>query len=420
VSPYKRDESPVYYLDVRWRGYPRLKLSTDTTNKRRAEDMERTVLALRRAGRRDILDLLATRRLRLADVHHSFTRNPAELEQLRARAESPRLGDLVDRWLAHLRSPAGVSPLTKRRYAPRTVTRYAVSWEGFFKVLPKGRDATLADLTKGFLLEYRRTRTRAQGCGGRRRIERPGESIAAATMNRDLAALGAFLTFVRDVAGYPVERVRLGREREPRGRVRWLSSEELGRFEAHCPPEWWPFFAVLVYTGARFGEAQGLRGGDVLMHAKRLLIHEGERRVKTKDSVRDLPIPPQLERALAPHLARVAPGPDDLVFPGEVQRYGAVRRFWRAVCKAAEIAGATIHDARHTFGVHAAQAGIPIVRLQKLMGHADPTMTMRYMQHAPEAYMDQDAAAIASHMSGAADQEQTAQAEAARRELKPA
>ena len=58
MSPFRRDSSPVFYVDVRWRGFPRLKLSTDTTNKRRAEDMERTLYALRRAGRRDLLELL--------------------------------------------------------------------------------------------------------------------------------------------------------------------------------------------------------------------------------------------------------------------------------------------------------------------------------------------------------------------------
>lgn len=178
--------------------------------------------------------------------------------------------------------------------------------------------------------------------------------------------------------------------------------------------------AVLLYTGARFGEAQGLRGGDVLLSAKRLVIHEGSRRVKAPDSVRDLPIPPALERALAPHLARVGAGPDDMVFPGLVQHYHAVRRCWTAACKAAAIAGATLHDCRHTFGVHAAQAGIPLVRLQALMGHADPTMTLRYMQHAPEAYLDEDAAKIADHMEARVDPEQAARAEAARRELKPA
>jgi integrase len=116
----------------------------------------------------------------------------------------------------------------------------------------------------------------------------------------------------------------------------------------------------------------------------------------------------------------LGPGPDDLVFPGDAQVYGKVRRTWATICRAAELAGATPHDARHTFAVHAAQAGIPIVRLQKLLGHADPTMTMRYMKHAPEAYLDQDAAAIVARMTGAPDPEAVARAEAARRELKPA
>jgi integrase len=156
------------------------------------------------------------------------------------------------------------------------------------------------------------------------------------------------------------------------------------------------------------------------MHAKRIVIHEAQRRVKTREAVRDLPIAPALERALAGHLARVAPGPDDLVFPGVMQDYGAVRRTWRAVCTAAAIAGATPHDARHTFAVHAAQAGIPIVRLQQLLGHADPTMTLRYMKHAPEAYLDQDASAIAAHMTGAGDREAEARAEAARAGIKQA
>jgi integrase len=90
------------------------------------------------------------------------------------------------------------------------------------------------------------------------------------------------------------------------------------------------------------------------------------------------------------------------------------------VCKTAAIADATPHHARHTFAVHAAQAGVPIVRLQKLLGHADPTMTMRYMKHAPEAYLDQDAAAIAAHMAGTTDYEAAARVEAARQTLRPA
>ena len=44
-------------------------------------------------------------------------------------------------------------------------------------------------------------------------------------------------------------------------------------------------------------------------------------------------------------------------------------------------------------------------------------MTMRYMKHAPEAFLDTDAERIASHMSGATDREAAARTEAARRAL---
>ena len=90
--------------------------------------------------------------------------------------------------------------------------------------------------------------------------------------------------------------------------------------------------------------------------------------MKSGNAVRDLPISATLLVPLAAHLARVSPGPAELVFPGEMQRYDAVRRAWRAACKEAGIVGATIHDARHTFAVHAAMSGVPIVRLQKLLG----------------------------------------------------
>lgn len=416
MSPFKRRD--IYYIDVRWRTYPRLYLSTDTRNKSRAKAIEHTLHALRSAGRRDLLGLLADRRLTLAEVHDAYTRDPASLEQLKAKAESPCLGDLVDRWLEWLRSPAGISPRTRRRYSPKTIAQYAGSWEGFFSVLPLGRSARLTDLTQGFVFDYRRTRVRA--VGGRCRQEVPGKPLSPATFNRDIAALGAFLTWAREVEGLDVPKLRLRREREPQGRERWLSADELTRFEAQCPAEWWPFFAVLFYTGARLGEVQGLCGGDVLLHAHRLTVHEGERRVKSRHAVRDLPIPAPLERVLAAHLARAGLGPADLVFPGPFQRYKAVRRAWDAVCKAADIDDATPHDARHTFGVHAAQAGVPIVRLQKLLGHATPHMTLRYMQHAPEAFMSQDGEAIAASMTGATDREREARAEAARAGMRTA
>jgi integrase len=36
-------------------------------------------------------------------------------------------------------------------------------------------------------------------------------------------------------------------------------------------------------------------------------------------------------------------------------------------------------------------SGVPIVRLQKLLGHAEAQMTMRYMKHAPPRNVGLDA-----------------------------
>jgi len=418
VKPHRRLGHATYEVDVRWQGYPRLRLACGTTNKARAVAMCRTLAALRDAGRRDLLGLLAQHRLRLADVHDAFLSDPGALEHLKAKAVSPRLGDLVERWLGWLASPAGISPRTRRKYSEKTRRQYEGSWNGFFSVLACGPDARLADVNRGFVLEYRRLRARATG--GKRRKTMPGRSVSAATLNRDFAALGAFLTWLRDIEGVAIERPPLPRERESKGRERWLSAEELATFQHACPEEWWPFFATLFYTGARLGEVQGLRGADVLLSARRISIHEADRRVKTKEAVRDLPIAGPLERALGKHLARVAPGPHDVVFGDEFQRYGIVRYVWDATCRAAGISGARPHDARHTFAVHAAQAGVPIVRMQKLLGHATATMTPRYMKHAPEAFLDEDAASVAAHLGGAKNAEAEARVTAARRELKQA
>jgi len=194
----------------------------------------------------------------------------------------------------------------------------------------------------------------------------------------------------------------------------------LATFQDTCPEEWWLFFATPFYTGARLGEVQGLRGADVLLSARRISIHEADRRVKTKEAVRDLPIAEPLERALAKHLARIGPGPNDIVFAGNFQRYGVLRHVWNATCTAAGISGARPHDARHTFAVHAAQAGVPIVRMQKLLGHATATMTLGYMKHAPEAFLDEDAATVAAQLAGANNVEAEARVTAAHRERRHA
>ncbi len=307
MSIYKRPESRRYVVEIRWQGIPRMKLSTGTSSKTRAAAMERTLHALRDAGRFDVLRLLADGRLRLADVHEDYQRDPAALQQRVAKVASPILGPLVDEWLPWLESPGALSSKTRRAFSPRTAYRYRESWQRLFRVLPRGRDAVLADITKGFLAEFREARRR--------------EGIAGSTINRDLCALSAFRRRCEEERELAVPAIKLPREREPAGKERWLSADELRDLECATPREWWPLFATLGFTGLRIGEAQGLRGGDVRLSERRIRVHEGSQRLKTASSARDVPIPEPLAQVLAEHLTRYPCGPGDLVFSAPFNDY---------------------------------------------------------------------------------------------------
>jgi integrase len=199
-----------------------------------------------------------------------------------------------------------------------------------------------------------------------------------------------------------------------------LSAEEFASLHGACPAEWWPVIATLVYTGLRVGEVQGLVGEDVHLAERRISIHEGNRHVKTPSSVRDVPIPEPMAEVMGEHFVRHPAGPAEPVFPAPLSDYRALRRVWCRTCRAAGVHGATLHDCRHTFGVHCAQAGVPIVRLQKLLGHATPAMALRYMKHAPEAYFAEDAAKVAASLTGVLDREREARAASARAALRRA
>jgi integrase len=77
--------------------------------------------------------------------------------------------------------------------------------------------------------------------------------------------------------------------------------------------------------------------------------------------------------------------PADLVFGGFRGNHWRARHVWRHIVEQAGIADCRVHDLRHTFGVHASRAGVPLARLRRLMGHAHPHLTVRYMRHAPNA-----------------------------------
>jgi site-specific recombinase XerD len=62
------------------------------------------------------------------------------------------------------------------------------------------------------------------------------------------------------------------------------------------------------------------------------------------------------------------------------------KRFKSAVTKA-NIDNFRFHDIRHTFASHLVMAGVDLMTVKELLGHASLTMTMRYSHLAPDHRM---------------------------------
>lgn len=160
-------------------------------------------------------------------------------------------------------------------------------------------------------------------------------------------------------------------------------------------------------VGLRWGEAIGLRIGDVDFLRRRLSVRQtveevgGHIRVveatKSEAGRRTFALPPFLVDELAAHVARhrLEAEPGDLVFLGP--RGGILRRTFEARIfrPAVEVAGLpptlTFHGLRHVATtLMIANNEHPKV-IQHRLGHADPAMSLGVYGHVPHD-LDQDVA----------------------------
>lgn len=71
-----------------------------------------------------------------------------------------------------------------------------------------------------------------------------------------------------------------------------------------------------------------------------------------------------------------------------VDPHNFTNRQWRQAVRLAKIPGATPHALRHTYASRLVTAGVPIRRVQKLLGHASVTTTERYAHLADDGYAE--------------------------------
>ena len=210
-----------------------------------------------------------------------------------------------------------------------------------------------------------------------------------------------------------VEGVRLPRAEKKEMRV--LNREEQDKLvtAAKCSEEPAAFGIVFdLFTGIRIGELCGLRWKNVRMDEKEFRICETRNRlpnhddsIETSTSVRTLPTTKMSNslrtvymldelyqdmldyKARQDALRREYPGfnADGYVFcqsngqPYEPRTY---QDLFKRCVRQAGIRDANFHALRHTFATRSLEQGMDIVTLSRLLGHANPSITMDKYGHA--------------------------------------
>lgn len=190
------------------------------------------------------------------------------------------------------------------------------------------------------------------------------------------------------------------------GRERFLSMEELqalgealDRFEYSHPIEV-GCIKVILYTGARHSEIRFAEWDWIDWEAAvlRLPDSKGGRKRKPKPKVIPLPEP-------ALKILRDLPRRGGLVF--QTPRGGfedcPVELFtkWREIRADAGLGSdLRIHDLRHSFASHAANMGISLWTIGKVLGHAKASTTERYAHAAPSP-LNEASGRVASRLEAA-------------------
>jgi integrase len=213
-------------------------------------------------------------------------------------------------------------------------------------------------------------------------------------VNRALAALSSACTYAVKELGWleknPLERVSKGKE--PKGRTRFLSDEELPKFLKACResknPDLYLAAILSLTTGGRQSEIMGLRWGQIDLKAGRATLHAGTTK---NDDARVLPLVGEA-LALLKERAKVRNLKDDRIFPpskeAKKSKFIDLGKSFITAKKEAGITDFHWHDIRHSCASHLMMNGVSSLEISKLLGHRTLQMVSRYAHLAPTRASD--------------------------------
>ncbi|MEM9456980.1 MAG: site-specific integrase [Myxococcota bacterium] len=171
---------------------------------------------------------------------------------------------------------------------------------------------------------------------------------------------------------------------------KWLTQVEATRFIEAIEPQWLALVTVVVRTGLRVGELQGLRWGDVDLEGERLTVQRQwlERILEfgppKGGKSREVPLTWDAVAVLLEHRGRRK---DDAFVFGDPYCVFQQDELRRALTRAERASGVTkhvhIHMLRHTWASHCIEKGIPSRVVMLWGGWESEEMLKQYAHLAP-------------------------------------
>jgi integrase/recombinase XerD len=208
-----------------------------------------------------------------------------------------------------------------------------------------------------------------------------------------LQILHALRFFYIQTLGWSSADLDLPRPKRPQRLPEILNRGELARlFAATRNVKYRTMFMTTYAAGLRVSEVVNLRLSDIDSERLAIRIEQGKGR-KDRYSL----LTPTLLDALRDYVRRFRP--TSWLFPNREDHNSRLaitsvqRAYTEAKCNAGIAKEGGIHALRHAFATHQLESGMPIHRLQRLLGHRSLRTTMRYLHLAEQPGFLAEAAA---------------------------
>ena len=206
-----------------------------------------------------------------------------------------------------------------------------------------------------------------------------------------------FRAAVRDrlIVRDPTENVRLPRQRRPEASMTIPTVEQVGALLDAAEAPFRTLVALCAFAGLRLGEAAAVQVSDIDFLRRKLNLTRQVQRVSAGEieikapkygSERVVNLPDELVAMLAHHVDTYTDkrAVARWLFqgePGYPPHQNTVGYWWRLTQKNAGLIGIRLHDLRHFYASGLIAAGCDVVTVQRALGHAAATTTLRTYAH---------------------------------------